>query len=59
MDAWVPTVGTLRAIAFTGARGHANEESFRYNLATGSAIVADMIAVGLLESVHRHHSIFG
>jgi rod shape determining protein RodA len=25
----------------------------------GSAMFADMIAIGALQSVHRHHSVFG
>jgi hypothetical protein len=46
IDAWVPSVGTLRSITFTGANGHAHEEQFRYNLATGAGVVADRFAAG-------------
>lgn len=46
IDAWVPTVGTLRSITFTGPDAHSHEEAFRYNLATGSGVVADRLAAG-------------
>ncbi len=44
VNPWVPTVGTLRAIEFTGAHAASHDESFRYNLATGTGAVADRLA---------------
>jgi transglutaminase superfamily protein len=43
---WVPTAGTLSSVRFTGARAAGHEESFRYNLVTGTGAVADRLAAG-------------
>jgi len=36
---WLPTVGALQSLRFDGTDGDALAESFRYNLATSSAVV--------------------
>jgi hypothetical protein len=46
INPWVPTVGILRSVGFTGKRGSGHDESFRYNLATGTGVVADRLAAG-------------
>jgi hypothetical protein len=46
INPWVPTAGTLRSIGFEGKAASGHEESFRYNLATGTGVVADRLAAG-------------
>lgn len=46
LNAWVPIVGTLRSVTFRGKDAHSHEEAFRYNLATGSGVVAERLAAG-------------
>jgi hypothetical protein len=46
IDAWVPAVGTLRSIDFTGPNAAAHDDGFRYNLATSTGVVADRLAAG-------------
>lgn len=43
---WVPTIGTTRSIVFTGRRVGALDDSFRYNLATGTGAVAARLSGG-------------
>jgi transglutaminase-like putative cysteine protease len=38
-DVWLPDVGSTRAITFTGPRASELRAAFRYNLATGTAVV--------------------
>ncbi|WP_084468076.1 transglutaminase-like domain-containing protein [Actinokineospora inagensis] len=46
VNAWLPTPGTPTAVRFAGAGAPAHAESFRYNLATTSGIVADRLHPG-------------
>lgn len=46
IDAWVPAVGTLRSIGFSGPNATGHDDGFRYNLATSTGVVADRLAAG-------------
>ncbi|HEX7302651.1 DUF3488 and transglutaminase-like domain-containing protein [Lentzea sp.] len=46
LNAWLPTAGRAREIAFTGDRKAGHTENLRYNLATSSGIVADRLREG-------------
>jgi transglutaminase-like putative cysteine protease len=43
---WLPDVGTLRSVAFTGPRAAALGDGLRYNAATGTALVPDGLQPG-------------
>ncbi|GAA2968767.1 transglutaminase-like domain-containing protein [Actinokineospora diospyrosa] len=46
VNAWLPTPGAPTAIRFAGTTARGHSESFRYNLATTSGIVADRLRTG-------------
>jgi len=43
---WLPDVGAMTAISFQGSASSSHAEYFRYNLATGTGIVADGLHAG-------------
>lgn len=43
---WLPTVGALRGLQFDGERAQMSEETFRYNLATSTAVVPSGVREG-------------
>lgn len=45
-DLWVPDVGYLASLSFTGTRSSTLQNAFRYNTATGAALVADPLQPG-------------
>ncbi len=51
---WLPTAGTLRSVVFTGKDADGLEQSFRYNLATGTGAVARRLAAG---DTYRLHTV--
>ncbi|MBM7771508.1 hypothetical protein JOD54_001712 [Actinokineospora baliensis] len=46
VNAWLPTPGAPTAIRFAGPSARGHSDSFRYNLATTSGIVADRLRAG-------------
>ncbi|MGA2837726.1 MAG: transglutaminase-like domain-containing protein [Acidimicrobiales bacterium] len=45
-NVWLPDVGTVRAIRFTGAQAQAQRNSFRYNTSTDDAVLTSELAPG-------------
>ena len=43
---WLPTIGALQSVEFADGSGGATGESFRYNLATSTAVVPDGLGPG-------------
>lgn len=46
VNAWVPSAGTLRAIAFRGPRADRHAEDYRYNLATAAGVTSARLQAG-------------
>jgi hypothetical protein len=46
LSAWLPTAGTVTAVDFAGAHAAEHAETFRFNLATSSGLLADRLHAG-------------
>ncbi|MCW2497076.1 transglutaminase domain-containing protein [Jatrophihabitans sp.] len=52
LNAWLPTAGVASSVDFSGSDAGSHDAQFRYNLATGSGIVADRLQSGDSYTVH-------
>lgn len=51
-DVWLPDAGAMTGIVFHGVRAGSHATYFRYNLATGTGIVPDIVSAGDSYTVH-------